>query len=560
MSHPAQTLHDFVLTLLTDDSARSAFSTDPTAALERAGLGDVTPQDIQEVAPLVADYAPVPAADALQSVISSLPTGNTEGLQGAIAQLSAVADAANALPELAPEQRGLPLSAPTVSGLPVTLPAVGDGLPTLPELGGEGERSLPVSAPELSGLPVALPDLGDGLPALPALGDGLPALPNLGDGLPALGEGLPALGEGLPALPNLGEGLPAAPELGTTLPLGTPDLSHGMPLIGDLPLNELPVSGLAHEATKFDGLPVDTDEIDGLNTPSVNGVPVSAPQLDLPGVGTVQTATSSTTDGFAGSAAYAGEQGAAAAGATAARDGVGLAGAADSQFGTVAGSGAAGTDAVAGGLESEGPLGAYSVVADGIPAGVPSFDSVGDLGRSLDEDALAKSAPAAGTLADYVSSGGQLVGEHVAGGTSTLGGYLTGVDGTVGQAVTATGAEASTQVTNGAESLSTQAPHLPVETPALPAPALPTEVPSHLPADLPVHVSAELPQSLPHLPVANPLPQAGDLEHAISSQPLSDSVDVSHNPVSDATHVLDHSVLSEAPGLGGLTDDLPFGH
>jgi hypothetical protein len=53
-----QTLHDFVLNLLTDPDARSAFDLDPEGALQAAGLTDVTAADVQDVVPLVVDYAP----------------------------------------------------------------------------------------------------------------------------------------------------------------------------------------------------------------------------------------------------------------------------------------------------------------------------------------------------------------------------------------------------------------------------------------------------------------------------------------------------------------------
>ncbi|WBB65150.1 IniB N-terminal domain-containing protein [Micromonospora sp. WMMD812] len=54
-----QTLHDFVLNLLTDADARSAFDLDPEGALQAAGLTDITAADVQDVVPLVVDYAPV---------------------------------------------------------------------------------------------------------------------------------------------------------------------------------------------------------------------------------------------------------------------------------------------------------------------------------------------------------------------------------------------------------------------------------------------------------------------------------------------------------------------
>ncbi|HEY7592806.1 MAG TPA: IniB N-terminal domain-containing protein [Actinophytocola sp.] len=58
MTYSFQNLQDFVLNLLNDDAARSAYAADPTGALADAGLGDLTPQDVQEVIPLVTDALP----------------------------------------------------------------------------------------------------------------------------------------------------------------------------------------------------------------------------------------------------------------------------------------------------------------------------------------------------------------------------------------------------------------------------------------------------------------------------------------------------------------------
>ncbi|GAB3510025.1 hypothetical protein GCM10027521_66190 [Amycolatopsis cihanbeyliensis] len=95
MQNADQTLHDFVLTLLTDATARSGFAEDPAAALAGAGLSDVTAQDVQEVVPLVLDYAQLPAQvpgmDSLDG--AELPAG---GAADAIEQLRAVAEAAGA--------------------------------------------------------------------------------------------------------------------------------------------------------------------------------------------------------------------------------------------------------------------------------------------------------------------------------------------------------------------------------------------------------------------------------------------------------------------------------
>ncbi len=58
MTYSFQNLQDFVLNLLNDESAQAAYAADPTGALSAAGLGDLTPQDVQEVIPLVTDALP----------------------------------------------------------------------------------------------------------------------------------------------------------------------------------------------------------------------------------------------------------------------------------------------------------------------------------------------------------------------------------------------------------------------------------------------------------------------------------------------------------------------
>jgi hypothetical protein len=85
----AMTLHDFVLDLLTDQQARAAFASDPAAALQHAGLSDISAQDVQDVVPLVLDSASVAPADGLPA----FPTGElASGPAGAIQQLQFVAE------------------------------------------------------------------------------------------------------------------------------------------------------------------------------------------------------------------------------------------------------------------------------------------------------------------------------------------------------------------------------------------------------------------------------------------------------------------------------------
>ena len=87
------TLQDFVLNLIYDPDARSAFELDPHGTLEAAGLGDVTAADVQDVLPLVLDYAPLGAvpAPAGLSPVDDVTTGVAHlDVVGAVAQLQTI--------------------------------------------------------------------------------------------------------------------------------------------------------------------------------------------------------------------------------------------------------------------------------------------------------------------------------------------------------------------------------------------------------------------------------------------------------------------------------------
>jgi hypothetical protein len=87
----SQTLHDFVLNLLTNADARSAFELDPEGALHNAGLNDLTVADVHDVVPLVVDYAPALGITSLAPV-ESLGLGGLDADPAAvIGQLQAVA-------------------------------------------------------------------------------------------------------------------------------------------------------------------------------------------------------------------------------------------------------------------------------------------------------------------------------------------------------------------------------------------------------------------------------------------------------------------------------------
>lgn len=87
--YSAQTLHDFVLNLLTDPDARSAFDLDPEGALHSAGLTDVTAADVQDVVPLVVDSVPVSDAASLAALGQPL---HVDGLDStdAVSQLQII--------------------------------------------------------------------------------------------------------------------------------------------------------------------------------------------------------------------------------------------------------------------------------------------------------------------------------------------------------------------------------------------------------------------------------------------------------------------------------------
>lgn len=94
MDQPAQTLHDFVLNLLSDPQSLEAFQSDPQGALSGAGLSDLNASDVHEIAPLVMDYMPMHQAHGFGNALGELPTGSMQGgQQEAIDQLQQLAHA-----------------------------------------------------------------------------------------------------------------------------------------------------------------------------------------------------------------------------------------------------------------------------------------------------------------------------------------------------------------------------------------------------------------------------------------------------------------------------------
>jgi hypothetical protein len=252
----------------------------------------------------------------------------------------------------------------------------------------------------------------------------------------------------------------------------------------------------------------------------------------------------------------------------------GLAAAAGLTGGTVAAEGGltAGLDGIAAGATSASPLGDFEVESTGIPAvlptlpvlpavpGLPRFDSVADPTAALDTDV------SAGTVASYVSAGGDVLAGHVSTSSATLGSYLTGTGvPAVGEAVSDAGYAGAVQIDNATEGVAGHVGALPVpDTGALPElphvpelPAVPTlpgvpdlhDLPVHLP-HLPVDLP-HLPVELPHLPVANPLP---DLSDSSVTGALGDVA--SHSPLGEVASP-DHLAL---PHLVDAPTDLLLGH
>jgi hypothetical protein len=246
-------------------------------------------------------------------------------------------------------------------------------------------------------------------------------------------------------------------------------------------------------------------------------------------------------------------------------DGVGGAGGISNNFLTAEGGVTGGVHGFAAGGSSHSALGVFGVESTGVPAvalpalptlptpGLPGFNSVSDPSSALD-------SVSAGTVAGYVSAGGDLVAGNLSSGSATLGGYLTDAGGAVAQG----GHTAAVQVSEGAHTVAGQLSSLPAAgalpavpalsgVPALPAvpgvPALPA-IPG-VPSDLPVHLPAGLPTELPHLPVANPLP---DLAHSPVQSPLGDVA--SHSPLGDVAAPV-HAALPHP--VDALTD-LHLGH
>ncbi|MFI7436614.1 IniB N-terminal domain-containing protein [Micromonospora haikouensis] len=239
---PNQTLHDFVLNLLTDPDARSAFDLDPEGALQAAGLQDITAADVQDVVPLVVDYAPVQGltslAPAAQFGLDPLPADATD----VVGQLQHVAQQIGVTGPSA----GVDVKAGVLGTIAVDPATVSAGVTVLPGVGlGVGRGGLDT---DLTGVGDVAHTLDDGVvPGLDATVD------------PVVGGVTGAV-----------DGLPGAPDAGG---LDDSDLLDG-DLDGVLPGVHGQVGGLV------DSIGVD-DALGGLDLPGGAGGVV--PPVDVPG-------------------------------------------------------------------------------------------------------------------------------------------------------------------------------------------------------------------------------------------------------------------------------------
>jgi hypothetical protein len=337
---PDATLHGFVLQLLSDAGLQKAFDLDPVHALNAAGLPDVMPQDVLDAVPLVMDFASASGVEGAvwanttggaawgsvavpdggfsgggelttdggaaahgEFAVPHGPTGSFElaggldGVAGSASWTSPLGDGSVSFEggtsgfdgelhlsglDSNTIGKGGDLVTGTVAGV-VTGGAhtfsgmltegtagltqhITDGSDVSGGLLNQGAGMLadgladPTSL-SLPDLPVGLPtDLPVNLPALPAT----PSLPDVSHGLPALGD---LGGLGLPDLGDLGHGLPQLPVELPQLPVNLPDVTHNLPALPAAPaLPSLPGVDAVHDtvAGVTSNVPLVGDLTDGL--------------------------------------------------------------------------------------------------------------------------------------------------------------------------------------------------------------------------------------------------------------------------------------------------------
>ncbi|MBM7489232.1 hypothetical protein JOD64_000454 [Micromonospora luteifusca] len=272
-----QTLHDFVLDLLTNPDARSAFDLDPEGALQAAGLTDITAADVQDVVPLVVDYAPGQGLGALvpsvgQLGLDPLVTDTTD----VVGQLQSVAQQIS----VTSSPYGVDVKAGVLGAIAVDPSAAAAGVTVLPGIGlGVGPY----------GLDTDLTGVADVAHTLDA--DVVQPVDGIAD--PVLGDVTGVVGDSTGLLHGTDAGL-----LGGDLTGGVLSGAHGQinGVVGSLGVEDtLGGLGLGHGDGVVGGVvpPLDVPSVVGGVTHQVDGL--------VPGVtGTVGDVTGGVTDGVLG--------------------------------------------------------------------------------------------------------------------------------------------------------------------------------------------------------------------------------------------------------------------
>jgi len=240
------TLQDFVLNLIYDPIARSAFQLDPEAVLQDAGLDDVTAADVQEVIPFVVDYVPLADVAAVTGPVG-LPdvTGVADvDVAAAVAHLQAITTQISA-GAYAPAD----LTVATAGAVVVTA----DGLlPGVPLVGAGVEHAVTVQQPEVTTLDDA---------ALSAVHD-----PGLGvDGLLSTTAGVSAAVAG-------GDGLVATTGVVATVDTATHSVTDVTASVGLSGVVDLDAVDLDPAVSSLVGSVTGSDPLGGVTSDPVHGV------------------------------------------------------------------------------------------------------------------------------------------------------------------------------------------------------------------------------------------------------------------------------------------------
>ncbi|MEV4658675.1 IniB N-terminal domain-containing protein [Micromonospora sp. NPDC049301] len=276
-----QTLHDFVLDLLTNPDARSAFDLDPEGALNAAGLTDITAADVQDVVPLVVDYAPgqglAPLAPVEQLGFDPLVTDATD----VVGQLQSVAQQIS----ITSAPSGLDVKAGVLGAIAVDPATVAAGVTVLPGIGlGVGPN----------GLDTDLTGVSDVAHTLDA--DVVEPVDGIVD--PVLGDVTSTVGNTTGLVGGTDPGLLGGDLLGGDLTGGVLSGTEGQlgGVVGSLGIDDtLGGLGLGHDGGAVGGVvpPLDVPSVVGGVTHQVDGL--------VPGVtGTVGDVTGGLTDGVTG--------------------------------------------------------------------------------------------------------------------------------------------------------------------------------------------------------------------------------------------------------------------